>query len=123
MAHIDITLADKRKEIEAYVGSLEQDLEQARRDLSAINATERIFQARGPDITAYMRLANLFPSFELGKLAHAAMQASPEGIATNAVACPCHSCKGSGHDRQALAQGNHLQACAAIAAMGEETPN
>ena len=64
-SHLAKNLADKRKEIEAYIGSLEQDLEQARRDLSAINATERIFQARGPDITAYMRLANLFPCFEL----------------------------------------------------------
>ena len=29
-AHFHVTLADKRKEIEAYIGSLEQDLEQAR---------------------------------------------------------------------------------------------
>lgn len=79
-------LADKRKEIQAYIGSLEQDLEQARRDLSAINATERIFQARGPGVTAYMHLANLFPRHELGKLAQAAMQACPDGLATNAMA-------------------------------------
>ena len=29
--HIDVTLADKRKEVEAYFGSLEQEQEQARR--------------------------------------------------------------------------------------------
>jgi hypothetical protein len=33
-------LADKRKEIQAYIGSLERDLEKARRDLSAIIVTE-----------------------------------------------------------------------------------
>ena len=47
-AHIHKNLADKRKEIHAYIGSLERDLEQARRDLSAIVATERVFQSRGP---------------------------------------------------------------------------
>ena len=31
-AHIHVTLADKRKEIEAYIGSLKQDLERARGD-------------------------------------------------------------------------------------------
>lgn len=34
-------LADKRKEIQAYIGSLERDPEQARRELSSIIATER----------------------------------------------------------------------------------
>jgi hypothetical protein len=37
-------LADKRKEIQAYIGSLERDLEKARRDLSAIIVTEHVFQ-------------------------------------------------------------------------------
>ena len=32
------TLANKRQEIEAHIGKLEADLEQARRDLSAILA-------------------------------------------------------------------------------------
>jgi phage shock protein A len=44
---INRNLADKRKEIQAYIGSLERDLEQARRDLSAIIATERVFQSKG----------------------------------------------------------------------------
>ena len=60
-------LADKRKEIQAYIGWLEADLEQARRDLSAIIATERVFQSRGPNVTAYMNLASVFPRHELSK--------------------------------------------------------
>jgi len=47
-SHLLKKLADKRKEIKAYIGSLEADLEQARRDLSAIVAIEKVFQACGP---------------------------------------------------------------------------
>ena len=75
-AFIHKNLADKRKEIQAYIGSLERDLEQARRDLSAIVATERVFQSRGPKVTAYMELAALFPRHELPKLCMAAMTAT-----------------------------------------------
>lgn len=60
-----MALTQKRKEIQAHIGSLEQGLEQARRDLSAIVATEHVFLARGPNITAYMHLAYLFPRLEL----------------------------------------------------------
>ena len=66
-------LADKRREIKAYIGSLERDLEKARRDLSAIMATEHIFQSRGPNVTAYMELSYLFPRHELPNLAKAAL--------------------------------------------------
>ena len=75
-------LADKRKQIMAYIGSLEQELEQARRDLSAIVATERVFQARGPNVTAYMHLAHVFPRHELPKLAKAGLEATPDGMST-----------------------------------------
>jgi hypothetical protein len=68
-------LADKRKEIQAYIGSLERDLEKARRDLSAIIVTEHVFQAKGPNVTAYMELSFLFPRHELPRLARAAMEA------------------------------------------------
>jgi phage shock protein A len=44
-AHIHRNLADQRKQIQAYIGSLERDLGRARRDLSAIVATERVFQS------------------------------------------------------------------------------
>ncbi len=72
-------LADKRKQIMAHIGSLEADLEQARRDLSAIIATERVFQARGPDVTAYMNLSYLFPRHELPRLAREALATKPDG--------------------------------------------
>jgi len=39
------TLDTKRKEIESHIGSLERDLEQARRDLSAILAAIKVFSA------------------------------------------------------------------------------
>ena len=73
---INKSLGEKRKEIQAYIGSLERDLEQARRDLSAIVATERVFQSRGPKVTAYMNLAAMFPRHELPKLCMAAIQAT-----------------------------------------------
>ena len=41
------TLATKRAEIQAYIASLERDLEQARRDLSAVLATEKVFSGEG----------------------------------------------------------------------------
>jgi hypothetical protein len=53
-------LADKRKEIQAYIGSLERDLEKARRDLSAIIVTEHVFQAKG--INYLTTTVNALPS-------------------------------------------------------------
>ena len=79
-------LADKRKEIQAYIGSLERDLEKARRDLSAIIVTEHVFQAKGPNVTAYMELSFLFLSHELPRLARAAMEANPDGITAPQIA-------------------------------------
>jgi hypothetical protein len=75
-SHIQKNLADKRKQIQVYIRSLEPDLEQVRRDLSAIIATEWVFQSEGPKVTAYMELAALFPRHELPKLCMAAMAAS-----------------------------------------------
>ena len=84
-SHIHRNLADKRKEILSYIGSLERDLEQARRDLSAIIATERVFQARGPKVTTYMELVQLFPRHELPRLCLAALaEGSP--ISTKDIA-------------------------------------
>jgi phage shock protein A len=84
--HIHKNLADKRKEIQAHIGSLESNLEQARRDLSAIIATERVFQSRGPKVTAYMELAALFPRHELPKLARAALECTPDGMTAPQIA-------------------------------------
>ena len=84
--HIHRNLADKRKEIQAYIGSLERDLERARRDLSAIVATERVFQSKGSKVTAYMELAALFPRHALPDIVKAALATCPEGMATVDVA-------------------------------------
>ena len=53
--------SDKRREIEAHIGSLEQDLEQARRDLSAILAAIKVLSTDGPRVKAYMNLSRVFP--------------------------------------------------------------
>jgi hypothetical protein len=80
------TLNTKRQEIEAYIGSLERDLEQARRDLSAILAAIKVFSAEGPRVTAYMNLAKLFPRHSLPKMAMEALEANPDGISTVGIA-------------------------------------
>ena len=94
------TLTTKRREIEAHIGSLERDLEQARRDLSAVLATITVFSADGARVTAYMNLTKLFPRHELPKLARAALEASPDGISTVAIAAHVIAAKGlDGQDR------------------------
>ncbi len=80
------TLNTKRREIEAYIGSLERDLEQARRDLSAVLAAIKVFSAEGPKVTAYMNLAKLFPRHILPRIAKEALDANPEGISTVGIA-------------------------------------
>jgi len=101
------TLTTKRKEIEAHIGSLEADLEQARRDLSAILAATKVFSAEGVRVTAYMNLSRLFPRRELPKLARAALEAAPEGTSTKAIAAYVIDVKGldraDRHLRKAIA--------------------
>lgn len=101
------TLSDKRREIEAHIGSLERDLEQARRDLSAIFAAIKVFSADGPRVTAYMNLSRLFPRHELPKLAKAALEGSPDGLSTTAIAAHVIAAKGldagDRHLRKAIA--------------------
>ena len=80
------TLDTKRKEIESHIGSLEQDLEQARRDLSAILAATKVFSAEGYKVTAYMQLTKLFPRHVLPKLCQAALNEATEGISTTGIA-------------------------------------
>ena len=88
------TLNAKRREIESHIGSLERDLEQARRDLSAILAAIKVFSADGPKVTAYMNLSRLFPRHELPKLARIALEAAPAGISTRAIAEAVMTAKG-----------------------------
>jgi len=88
------TLNTKRHEIEAYIGSLERDLEEARGDLSAILAAIKVFSADGPRVTSYMNLARLFPRRELPRLAQEALDAAPEGLSTTAIAAHVIAVKG-----------------------------
>ncbi len=80
------TLSQKRKEIEAHIGSLERDLEDARRDLSAILAVIKVFSADGHRVTAYMNLTRLFPRHELPKLCQQALETHPNGMNTREMA-------------------------------------
>jgi hypothetical protein len=88
------TFSGKRREIESRIGSLERDLEQARRDLSAILAAIIVFSADGPRVTAYMNLSRLFPRHELPKPATAALDAAPDGLSTVAIAAHVIVAKG-----------------------------
>lgn len=101
------TLNTKRHEIEAHIGSLEQDLEQARRDLSSVLATIKVFSTEGPKVTAYMNLSRLFPRQELPRMAKEALTAVPDGISTVGIAQHVIAAKGldSGdrHLRKAIA--------------------
>ena len=102
-----VTLDTKRKEIESHIGSLEQDLEQARRDLSAILAAIKVFSGEGVRITAYMNMHRVFPRHELPKLAMAALEAAPAGLSTIEIAGAVIAAKGLDHGdrhlRKALA--------------------
>ena len=115
------TLDTKRKEIEAHIGSLERDLEQARRDLSAILAAIKVFSADGPRVTAYMNLSRLFPRHELPKLAKAAPEAAPDGVCPQPPLPPCHRGQGPRCGRPALAEGDCLQGRAGASQVGERT--
>ena len=88
------TLNNKRREIEAHIGSLEADLERARRDLSAILAATAVFSGEGPKPTAYMNLSRLFPRFELPKLCRAALDAATGPISTRDIAAHIIAAKG-----------------------------
>ena len=92
-----VTLNAKRLEIEAHIGSLERDLEQARRDLSAVLATIRVFSADGAKVTAYMQMAKVFPRHELPKLVRTALDAAPAGVSTVGIA-PAHVIAAKGLD-------------------------
>jgi len=94
------TQSAKRREIEAHIGKLEADLEQARRDLSAILAATAVFSGEGPLPRSYMNLAKLFPRHELPRLCRAALEASTGPISTREIAAHVIAAKGlDGQDR------------------------
>jgi hypothetical protein len=80
------TLATKRNEIRQHIRKLERDLETARRDLSAITESMRIFSPDGNNLTAYMNFSLLFKRRELPELCRAAMAAAGEPVSTQDIA-------------------------------------
>ena len=101
------TLATKRAEIQAYIVKLEHDLEQARRDLSAVMATEKVFSGEGVVPRAYLNLAKAFPRNEIPKLIWPALEAATEAVSTRDLAAHVIAAKGMDaqdrHLRKALA--------------------
>ena len=94
------TLTTKRQQIEAPIGKLERDLEQARADLSAVLAATMVFSGEGARVTAYMNLTKIFPRFELPDLCRVALKAHNEGISTRGIAAYVIQTKGlDGNDR------------------------
>lgn len=92
------TLSAKRREIEAHIQKLERDLEQARRDLSAVLACTVVFSGEGPLPKSYMNLGRLFPRHELPKLCKAALADGPRS--TREIAAHVMQAKGlDGQDR------------------------
>lgn len=80
------TLATKRREIEDHIARMEADLDQARRDLSAILAATAVFSGEGPLPKSYMNLTRLFPRRELPRQCLAALQSSSQPMSTREIA-------------------------------------
>ncbi len=101
------TLATKRAEIQAYITKLEHDIEQARRDLSAVLATEKVFSGEGVVPKAYLNLSKVFPRHEIPKLIWPVLEAATAPISTRNLAYHVMAAKGldatDKHLRKALA--------------------
>ena len=94
------TLTTKRKQIEAYITSLERDLEMARRDLSAILAATKVFTGEGPVPKSYMNLTKVFPRHEIPKLIWPVLEAATAPTSTRDLAAHVIAAKGlDGSDR------------------------
>lgn len=61
------TLRRKRTDVEGYIAKLGRQIEDAKRDLSAINATIRIFEVNGEprEFPAYVEIHRLFKRGEM----------------------------------------------------------
>jgi hypothetical protein len=73
------TLRTKAEKLAGYIGKLERDLEQARADLSHVNATIRLFEApdAGAQFPMHQNLDRLFKRREIGTLCAEALKAGP----------------------------------------------
>lgn len=94
------TLTTKQKQIEAYIRSLECDLEAARIDLSAILSAIKVFTGEGPVPKSYMNLAKVFPRNEIPNLIWPALEAATAPLSTRDLAAHVIAAKGlNGQDR------------------------
>ncbi|MFG1189240.1 hypothetical protein [Xanthobacter flavus] len=69
------TLRRKRSEVEGFIAKLEKQIDTAKRDLSAINATIRIFEVNGEprEFPAYVEIHRLFKRGEMTAICRAAL--------------------------------------------------
>ena len=94
------TLKAKHQEIAAHIQRLEADIEQARRDLSAVLAAMQVFSGDGPKPTAYTNLSRLFPRNEIPKLIWAVIEAATAPLSARDLAAHVIAVKGlDGQDR------------------------
>lgn len=74
------TLRAKAENLAGYIAKLEADLEQARADLSHVNATIHLFEAPDADtpFPMHYNLDRLFRRREIGELCHKALADGPK---------------------------------------------
>lgn len=71
------TLRRKRDTIEAYIGTMERQIADARRDLSAVNATIRLYEVDGSapgEVAPYAEIHRLFRRGEMTTICKQALQ-------------------------------------------------
>ena len=75
-----VTLRAKAENLAGYIAKLEADLEQARADLSHVNATIHLFEAPedGSQFPMHYNLDRLFRRREIGELCHEALASGPK---------------------------------------------
>src|SRR5262249_24761791 len=83
--HVVSCLTNKRNQIEARIAAYEREIENARRDLTAINATLALFLQEG-ELRPHMGLARMFGSGELFQLCKATLEASGTQLDTRELA-------------------------------------
>ncbi len=94
------TLTAKQKQIEAYIATLERDLEKARRDLSAILSSITVFTGEGPLPLSYMNLSKVFPRHDIPRTIWPLLEAAKAPLSTRDLAAHVIASKGlNGQDR------------------------
>jgi hypothetical protein len=83
--HVVSTLTNKRNEIEARIAAYEREIENARRDLAAINATLALFLQEG-ELRPHMGLSRMFRRGELFQLCKGALEAAGSPLDTRELA-------------------------------------